>query len=793
MMAKSNFIVRGGADFSGIKKELQKTQSQLGAFQKNAGKAMKSAAAGFKSLAKAGLAIAGVTSAVVALKESFTSFIELESAMMRVNFIFGDAAKNIQGFAQTASESFGMAESSVYNYASIYGNLFRNITKNSEENSKVTIAMLKASAVVASRTGRTMDDVMERIRSGLLGNTEAIEDLGINVNVGMLEMTDAFKKIANGRSWQQLNFYEQQQIRTLGILEQAHKNFGDEVQQGSAYSLASLSSAFKDLTSYAGLFVNAGLQPIIKALTEIVRSATAGIKSLAALMGLKINTGDTSGTDAQVKAQEALTDEIEETAKAQKKLAGFDEINILSEKAGADVAGASTDGGVFSGISVPEYEIKEPDTSWVPALKSSFAELADTISKKFAPTIEEWGKTFGGMAEPVKKAFSKIKSSMSTLWNGTIAPFGKYLVSDWIPSIVNGFSETFAPIFADVMPVLFNELANNFSFACAQIDRVVKDIYQSALELMKTVALDVFGGIKTAWDEHGAGILEGFQRFKDSLRNIWTSLYENVFLPVFTYIGNTVSWLWDNHLKPLWDNIADFVGSVVEFALMLWNQILSPFVTWIVERLGPHISFVIGMIGDIFGTVFAVIADIISGVIKSLSGVLDFLTGIFTLNWEKAWNGIEKIFGGIWDSIWGVVKSILNLIIDGLNTLWGGVYNVVKGIVDGIGGIAGALGKLFGQDWKFSMPATVPKIPKLAKGGIAYGRSIVEVAEYAGARSNPEVIAPLEKLKAMIAEVAGGDIVLENYLVLEDGTLIGRTTKKITRGSRMAGAPAVGV
>ena len=61
---------------------------------------------------------------------------------------------------------------------------------------------------------------MFRIRSGLLGNTEAIDDLGIEVKVAMLEVTDAFKQISNGRSWEQLTFYEQQQIRTLAILAQ---------------------------------------------------------------------------------------------------------------------------------------------------------------------------------------------------------------------------------------------------------------------------------------------------------------------------------------------------------------------------------------------------------------------------------------------------------------------------------------------------------------------------------------------------------------------------------------------
>lgn len=786
MAAKSNFIVRGGADFSGIKREIIKTKTQLGSFEKDTNKKIKSVAAGFKSFAKAGLAIAGVTSVIAGLKSSFNSFVELESAVMRVNFIFGSAAKNVEEFANTTAKSLGMAESSVYNYAAIYGNLFRNITKNSEENSKVTVAMLQASAVVASKTGRTMDDVLDRIRSGLLGNTEAIEDLGINVNVGMLEMTDAFKRIANGRSWEQLSFYEQQQIRTLGILEQAHKNFGDTVQYGSAYSLSTLSSAFKDLTSYAGQFVNAGLQPIIKGLTELVRAATNGIKALAGLLGLQIKTDNTSGVEAQVEAQQDLTDEIKETAKAQKGLASFDELNILSLDKDTDTAGATTGigGNAFAGINVPEPETPAPDTSWLTPVQTAFSKFLGFIQTKFEPTISSWGKAFNKISDPAKKAFDKVQTSSSKLWNQTLAPFGKYIVNDWVPSIYNSFSENFAPIFSEVMPVLFNEFALGFEFACNQISRVYSDILKPNFEQIKIIAIDAFGGIKKAWDKYGAQILDGFQTFKDSVRTIWNNIYENIFQPVFTKIADIVSWLWDKHLKKLWDNLTDFFGNVAQFVLMIWNNYLSPFVNWIVTTFGPHIANAVSFIGSVFGTVFGGIADLISGILQALSGLITFLTSVFTGDWKKAWQGIKDIFKGIWDTFAGIVKIPLNLIIDMLNFVIRGLNKLSFDIPDWVPEVGG---KKFGIN--------IPEIPKLAQGGIVSGRSIVEVAEYTGARTNPEVIAPLDKLRDMIADVAGagGDINLTANIVLDDGTLIGKIVERISRQNRLRSRPIMGV
>ena len=49
------------------------------------------------------------------------------------------------------------------------------------------------------------------------------------------------------------------------------------------------------------------------------------------------------------------------------------------------------------------------------------------------------------------------------------------------------------------------------------------------------------------------------------------------------------------------------------------------------------------------------------------------------------------------------------------------------------------------------------KVPALAGGGVVYGNSLVQVGEYPGARTNPEVIAPLSKLKNLIAGSAGGE------------------------------------
>lgn len=180
------------------------------------------------------------------------SAIETETAMQQVDRIYGEAAESIKDFAENKALDYNMSASEAYKYSQIYGNLIQSITDDQTENAEQTQKLLQASSVIASATGRSMEDVMDRIRSGLLGNTEAIEDLGVNVNVALLETTDAFKQIAGDKSWEQLTFQEQQQIRLLGILEQTSKTYGDEVQENTASSIQKLTARTKNLTSSLG-------------------------------------------------------------------------------------------------------------------------------------------------------------------------------------------------------------------------------------------------------------------------------------------------------------------------------------------------------------------------------------------------------------------------------------------------------------------------------------------------------------------------------------------------------------
>lgn len=75
-------------------------------------------------------------------------------------------------------------------------------------------------------------------------------------------------------------------------------------------------------------------------------------------------------------------------------------------------------------------------------------------------------------------------------------------------------------------------------------------------------------------------------------------------------------------------------------------------------------------------------------------------------------------------------------------------------------------------------------IPMLAEGGIASGPTLAMVGEYAGAKGNPEVIAPLDKLRGMLAQPASMDFGKVEFEI-KGRTLVGILNKEnnITRRS----------
>ena len=159
----------------------------------------------------------------------------------------------------------------------------------------------------------------------------------------------------------------------------------------------------------------------------------------------------------------------------------------------------------------------------------------------------------------------------------------------------------------------------------------------------------------------------------------------------------------------------------------------------------PIFTEVIGTVIEILGPLF----DVIGFFIQILKGLLEFITGVFSGDWAKAWEGIKNIFSGIWEAIVAIGKFFANGFIGIINLMIKGVESVLNFVIDGINALLSRVnkainnvGSLFGKSWDVNLHigrVSWRGIPYLAEGGIALGPTMAMIGE-----RGKEAVLPLE-------------------------------------------------
>lgn len=121
----------------------------------------------------------------------------------------------------------------------------------------------------------------------------------------------------------------------------------------------------------------------------------------------------------------------------------------------------------------------------------------------------------------------------------------------------------------------------------------------------------------------------------------------------------------------------------------------------VVSFLIENKEIVIGVIGAIG---LALLKGIWDGVYQVLNGVIDFIQGIFTGNWEQAWSGVQEIVSGVWDTITGIITGACDLIegiLLGLDSWLQGVFKTdwTEIFGPGLGDIINAFMKNVENTW----------------------------------------------------------------------------------------------
>ncbi|VOJ58278.1 TMP repeat family [Streptococcus pneumoniae] len=600
----------------------------------------------FGKLAKfAGFAILGKKLLDVGMYSTQTA-LEVSAAMNQIKRQMGESSQSFLKWVNDNANAMNMGVGEATNYGAVYSNLFSGFIKDTNKLSAYTAKMLQTSAVVAEGSGRTITDVMERIRSGLLGNTEAIEDLGINVNVAMIKSTEAFKRFSNGQSWDQLDFQTQQQIRLMAILEQATAKYGNTLSN----SVNGRISLFKSLMKDAALNLGNSMLPIINAIMPVLNSfamvlknVTAKLAEFIALMFNKKATvkdgvggavGDMGNAmkdaaggagdlaDAVDDAGDSaggLADNLGDSAKNAKKAAkellgllGFDEINILQKPKDDDAGGSGGGGkggkgkggggGPFKDI-LPEVELTDMDNKF----KSIFDGLGDKLKGLFDPFKKGFDAAFRPEGiERIKTALDQIAKTM-----GEIA-------TD--PRVVNAF----------------NRMAEKIAYALGQVTGSITTIGLGIGVFLAESIANGLGRQKERIIRALVALFDNVGNLSEAVGNIAQD-FSSAFYDVITSTGAV------RIGSAIVSTLLSLTSTIVEVGSKLAGSLFKGFEKVVVIS-APKIS-------SVFQSLLDTVAPVFESIERSVNKFGDGLSRVYDEHVVPAINSIANAFNGLIDII----------------------------------------------------------------------------------------------------------------------------------------------
>lgn len=262
---------------------------------------------------------------------------------------------------------------------------------------------------------------------------------------------------------------------------------------------------------------------------------------------------------------------------------------------------------------------------------------------------------------------------------------------------------------------------NNLAAACAPFSGYV---YDGLLWFMQNILLPL-----ASWTIQDAApaflnmLAKGMEFLGKTIETVRPSfdyIWSNVLKPIAEFTGETFIWSLGtigqtfSDLSDLMtekgDKINEILTAVGKGMELLWNVIYKPILQLMRGGISTLLRYIVRIVGDM---------------IDVFSGIVEFVSGVFTGDWKKAWNGLVDIFKGAVNWIIDIFEGVVNTIIDGINSISIDFPDWLP--------VPGLAGKHFGPN------LARLEIPRLATGGITSGPTTALIGE-----AGREAVLPLE-------------------------------------------------
>ena len=452
---------------------------------------------------------------------------------------------------------------------------------------------------------------------------------------------------------------------------------------------------------------------------------------------------------------------------------------------------------------------------WIEKAKQLLATLFDPIKQAWENKGQAFIDSLKNAFEGIKNLGIAVFSSILEVWtNGTGQTIVENILQMWtnVFNIVGALAQAFANAWTNAGngTAIIQAIADIFiaiqdiviSISNSLLNWVMSENFQNALNIIFGILRDLFGyaqeiasWIATMYETYLAPvvdkILDCISRIIIAIGLVWEFLKPvidtiidvimNVLEPVIDGLCGIIGGIIDvlsgvadfiigvftSDWSKAWDGIKLIFSGVIDAIVSLFRGLYNTIVAllqgaWdIIKSIWSVVSSwfnnaVIKPLGNLFNGIWNTLKNgaqnTWNGIKNIFSSVASFFKNIFT----NAWNGVKnvfstggRIFSGITEGIVSAFKKVVNTIIAGINKVvalpFKGINTALKKVRDisflGIEPFKGLI-KLI----------DIPQIPSLETGGVLDQETIVRVAEYSNAKSNPEIVSPRDMMKETMKE-----------------------------------------
>jgi phage-related protein len=749
-------MVRAGADFSQLSQAMQRAQGEATTFGSH-----------FESIFTRigfvgnGLKIVfeGIVHAVEGMGEFAKEAGELDGRLSSLNNRLGASAQAFQDWSNANGQTLGLSKKDMIEQGASISAMLETSISDKQKLTQETEQMLKNIAIVSSATGKSQQEVSERMVSALQGHSAAVSSLDLNMHLSSLRMTQAYKEIAGSSPWAKLTAEQQQMIIVSALNEQVQTRFGNKVVEDVATRMnrftaslsnvkTSLEQAFQPilfrvlpiLTTFIN-YINTALQ-YVTAFFQVLfgysgavqnvtgdlndqKDAVNGLSSAYDNLGSAIGKSKGSGVKVP-KVKKPASGTGAETVSGGKKsgtgfLASFDQVHTLPEKSDSSSgsgSGAGSPGAVGAG--------------GVPDIGGGIA----TGAKKGTSALSE-------IQGKVKEFIDKVKAFL--------APFVPFFMEIW-----KAVSSYFKQVI-DQMTAWWGKYGG-------QIVQALKNAWAIMGPIITFIAKFLWDSIKGAIN----GIITFFEGLTEFLTGIFTGNWKLIFQGLWDMIRGGLQAVW-NIFNIVF--IFDGVGMIKGFAEKGLKYILDFFL-----HSGKGAQDFVGNIGRWFVDCVKGIKNILNDLelfwYRVFDGMLhkgvDMWNGLID-GARTAWGWIQNVF---YDAVGWFTRIVITPIINAFN-------DVLSGFSDGglIGGLKAIINTYIDYLDSFidmlngvinvipGMSFSIPDIPHLARGGITNGPMMAVIGDNAGGQ---EVVTPLDRLQGMMANTVAQTV--QTVMAMQGGS-----------------------